>query len=443
VKKSTVSTPEELLAALDRGSRDIQIVGVLEGMPSLRLPAGFSLSGGRLVFGARGLILSGDNKLWDIEIDCPAHEIAIGNATTVDDLGILSLRHVRTRGQVFLTATDSVRRGTVAIEDLHVTEADLRGRERRPHGYGVDVLQGAITIWNLQEDTDSVLKVEAWGLSAGSADTPIRGSGVFVGGRCDDSGHSNGGTVAVSLLETGTVVIDGGIPFGTPDLISGGVFVQAGANVDSVANRGPTTTLGSNDMALDNWGRVTRWTTMAPVVTRGSSGIGFVNFGDLDQLDVKASIETYGLGARGFNLYDGTLARASFESIATHGDGAVGIQVAKPLPELTVRTNVTTGGGVGTSLVRGHQIELPAIALSIKEGGHIDRLRVTGDIRTTGDSVVSLELLGTVDRLEVGGRVIAEGQGSDGAHVAPNVAAQMEQIGVFASGGRAVVEASA
>ena len=92
----------------------------------------------------------------------------------------------------------------------------------------------------------------------------------------------------------------------------------------AVANHGPVITLGANDMALDNWGRVERWTATAPVITRGPSGIGFVNFGALGELDVRAPIETFGVGARGFNLYDGTLTRATFESISTHADAADG-----------------------------------------------------------------------------------------------------------------------
>ena len=57
-------------------------------------------------------------------------------------------------------------------------------------------------------------------------------------------------------LVTGAVYSDGGIPSGTPDCISGGVFVVQGAFADIVRNRGPVTTYGVNDMVLDNWGVV-------------------------------------------------------------------------------------------------------------------------------------------------------------------------------------------
>ena len=61
-----------------------------------------------------------------------------------------------------------------------------------------------------------------------------------------------GGNTVVNLLETGDVYSNGGIAPGTPDRISGGVFVVQGAQVDEVRNLGAVTTFGPNDMVLDN-----------------------------------------------------------------------------------------------------------------------------------------------------------------------------------------------
>jgi len=54
------------------------------------------------------------------------------------------------------------------------------------------------------------------------------------------------------------------------------------------------------------------------------------------------------------------------------------------LPYLTIRSDVTTTGSEGTSLVRGEQVRLQAIALRAKREGHIDQLTVGGQVRTTG-----------------------------------------------------------
>jgi hypothetical protein len=103
-------------------------------------------------------------------------------------------------------------------------------------------------------------------------------------------------------------------------------------------------------------------------------------------------VTTYGSGARGFNVYDGSLDSARFESIMTHADGAVGIQVSRDLPVLDIDGSITTNGGRGTSLVRGQQVQLSAIAVSVQPAGRIGRLSVGGSLSTHGDDVVTLDV---------------------------------------------------
>jgi hypothetical protein len=407
-----VTSAAELIGAAESEAKEIEVVGTISGMPMVTLRPGVSLRGGVLRFGARGLRLTSDNTLAGVTIETADEEVAILNDTAVAELGTLALYDVTTVGQVLILGADAVRTGHVEIDGLHVGRADLRGRELRPHGYGVDALQGAVTIWNRQPDPAVELTARLRGLSVGTAETPVRGSGVFVGGHGDREGNADGGVLRVSELETGEIHTDGGIPAGTPDLISGGVFVISGAVVGTVVDRGPVTTYGQNDMVLDNWGEVGRWTAEAPVTSRGPSGIGFVNFGKLGALDVTAPIQTFGVGARGFNVYDGTLDSARFDSIATHGDGSVGVQVSKSLPRLEITGDLTTEGGTGTSLVKGVQTQLQAIALSVQAGGVIDQLHVGGEMRTTGAGVATLDVDGTVGSISVDGGVHAAGPGS-------------------------------
>ena len=363
--------------------------------------------------------------------------MAIGNDTAIGDFGRLALRNVRTRGQVLLLADGAVRRGHVDVDGLAVASADLRGRPDRPHGFGVDALQGAFTLWNRQGDPAVRITASLKGISAGTADSPVRGSGVFVAGHGDPAGRPDGGLVDADVLRTGPIVTDGGIEPGTPDLISGGVFVVSGARVAAVINDGPVTTMGANDMVLDNWGQVGAWTARAPVTSHGPSGIGFVQFGTLDRLDVQAPVTTYGVGARGFNVYDGSLDSARFQSITTHGDGAVGIQVSKDLPALDITDSVTTFGGRGTSLVRGRQIRLSAIAVSIQRGGRIGRLSVGGSLSTHGDEVVTLDVEGGLGTLKVQ-QITAAGVGSDAVHLTGE-AGGLDEVTVTAVHGRPIV----
>jgi hypothetical protein len=283
-----------------------------------RLALGAHLRGGELRFGAKGLQLTRDNVLEDVRVVTAEHELAILNDVTEHTLGKLVLKDVEAIGQVCLLADGAVRGGRVDVDGLRVERADMRGRSSRPAGYGVEAMQGAFTLWNRQSDAGSTISATLLGISAGSADAAVRGSGVFVAGYGDA-----GGTLEIDLLRTDEIHTDGGIARGTPDLISGGVFVVSGACVAEVVNAGPVTTYGANDMGLDNWGQVGRWIALDRVTSRGPSAIGFVNFGSLDALSVRRALETHGTGARGSNLYDGSLRHAHFESIRTTGDGAV------------------------------------------------------------------------------------------------------------------------
>jgi hypothetical protein len=90
--------------------------------------------------------LTKDNVLEDVTIRCPGHEAAVLNDTSVADFGTLTLRRVRTSGQVLLLARDAVRSGHVQVEGLTVEAADVRGRIERPPGFGMDAMQGGFTL---------------------------------------------------------------------------------------------------------------------------------------------------------------------------------------------------------------------------------------------------------------------------------------------------------
>jgi hypothetical protein len=215
----------------------------------------------------------------------------------------------------------------------------------------------------------------------------------------------------VSRLMTGAVFSDGGIAPGTPDRITGGVFVVHGAYVDLVRTCGVVTTYGPNDMVLDNWGTVDRWIAESKVTSHGPSGIGFVNFGAINHLDVQAPIETFGQGARGFNDYAGTVGSAEFDRIVTHADGAVGLQVSQPIGTILVKRGIETFGGAGESLVKGVVIRLSPIAFSIKPGGAVERAEIRGGLITHGPRIEALELHGRVGALLVEGGLAAAGGG--------------------------------
>ena len=411
----TVATVEALIAATkERSVKQIVVNGPLANAPPITLAPGQSLrgegEGAAVTFskGSDGIRLTSDNRLQNIRLNASPEKRAIYNDTTVASLGRIELRDVTTTGRVQILARDEVRAGHVDINGLDIIAADARSEKDRPHGYGVHVLQGAFTLWNMQTDDSVVVSADLVGLSAGRDGAPVRGSGIFVSGAGDQGGRLN-----VRRLETDAVFSDGGILQGTPDQITGGVFTVYGAHVDAVRNRGPVVTYGVNDMVLDNWGVVDNWTAEARITSHGPSGIGFVNFGVVHELQVKAPIETFGQGARGFNVDTGTVDHAEFDRIITHADGAVGVQISQPIGKLVVHRGIETFGGNGPSLVKGVVISLSAIALSIKPGGSAREIEINGGIKTNGPGVSPIEQHGSIDSLRVSGGFAAAGGGFD------------------------------
>jgi len=236
----------------------------------------------------------------------------------------------------------------------------------------------------------------------------VRGSGIFVSG----AGFT-GGRLVAPLLDTGAVYSDGGIAEGTPDQITGGVFTVFSAYVDEVRNRGSVVTYGVNDMVLDNWGTVDRWTAEQKLTSYGPSGIGFVNFNVVNTLKVLAPIETFGRGARGFNVYAGTVNLAQFERVTTRADGSVGVQISQPIGRLVVHRGIETFGGTGDSLVKGVVMKLAAVALSIKPSGSAQSIEIDGGVTTHGEGVTPFELHGAIGALRISGGFAATGGGFD------------------------------
>ncbi len=400
ISRLAVDNAEALAAAIEADVAEITIRGDLTGLASVALRPGQGLIGTtpdaalRFRAGEDGIRLSADNRVVGLTVETDPARCAISNnPDAAETLGRVELVRLRLTGCVRLLADRRVRAGHVEAHDVDIVFADATGWTERPSGYGVEVVPGVFALWNRHSDPAAVVTAELTGLAVGRAGRPARGSGVFVGGI-----GASGGRVVLSRLETDTIHVDGRIAPGSHDRIAGGVFVLAGGIADEVTVRGAVSTYGQNDMVLDNWGVVDIWRVDGKVTSYGPSGVGFVNFGTIGRLDVRAPIETFGEGARGFNVYDGVVRAAEFDRVVTHADGAVGIQISQPIGHLLVSRGIETRGGVGQSLVKGVLTPLPATALSIKPGGRVDRVEITGGLRTRA-GIPPIEVGGTVRTL--------------------------------------------
>jgi hypothetical protein len=408
----------ELLGAIEANASCIRVTGSISCPHDLLLPQGCDIVGdgpdaGIYFTESGGLGLTRDNSVRSLRLVTAPDARSVFLRAGTPDVGTITLEDLTVVGQIGLIARVGTEKGRFVARNIHVGFADARRFPEQAQKYGVNVLQGAFTLFNQNGSTSSKLTATLDNLSAGSAAAPAIGSGVLVGGFGD-----TGGTLEIDRLSTGEVHSTGMLPFGVADFITGGVFVLFGCTVDELVNESRVRTYGVNDMVLDNWGHVRKWTAKDVIESFGPSGIGFVNFGTVDDFRAEAPIITRGLGARGFNQYDGTVQNLHLRSIETFGDGSIGAQISKPVGTIRVDEYIRTHGGIGPSLVKGVIAELAAEAFSVKPSGSVRQLIVGGDISTDGKNVDALTVDGgSIEEMRIGGDIRANGDGSQPTRV--------------------------
>lgn len=233
---------------------------------------------------------------------------------------------------MLLLAEGAVRSGHVVVDGLHLERADVRGRRVRPHGFGVEAPQGGFTLWNRQADAEVVITADLRGLSAGSEQSPVRGCGVFVGGHGDWEGRGDGGVLNVSTLRTGEIHTDGGTPPGTPDLISGGVFVISGAVVEEAS--------------------------FESIATHGDGSTGVQVSKPLPRLEIERDLTT--VDGEGMSLVKG---------------GQMTLRAVAP--------SVKAGGSVGKVVIGGEMRTAGDDVVTLEVEGAIEQIDVAGSVKAT------------------------------------------------------------
>lgn len=361
-RSTVIRSVADLLTALETPCMlDLHIEGVLDGVPTLRLRPGQSLraaaAGAALRFlpGHDGVRLACDNTLLGLSLLADPGRRAVFNDHQLPNMGRLSLAGLRVCGQVQIVARGALLAGHVDVDGLDIEAADTLERSERPCGFGVELLQGAFTLWNQQVDSTRVVSARLSGVSVGRAGAPVRGGGILLAG-----GGFEAGRVVATVLETGAVHSHGmGTPH--PACRSAGVFVAAGAYVGAVRNQGRVVTHGDHDLGLGNWGTVNEWTAEAPLECHGAHGIGVVNRGTLHVLDVRAPVETCGTGSRGFDLHEGKLGRAAFDRVIQHAACDAGMPINDASERVVVRHGIQTRTGSRSFVGQGMKTLLSAV----------------------------------------------------------------------------------
>lgn len=437
-----VASLTDLMAALaGAGPRTLELQTSVACPYSITLPPGFALTGkdkdrSVLIFGnGDGIALTANNRVANLTVAATPAARAIYTQTGFVDMGTLTLENLSVTGQVSIITRSGTDKLALVVDRLHIAACDARRYSEQPQKYGVNVYQGALTVYNFNGNTQSTIKASLTDISVGARNAPVFGSGIFVSGFGDQ-----GGWVDLDKLTTGAVYSCGMLPFGTADIITAGVFIVFGVKAKHVEHVGETVTYGVNDMVLDTWGTVGTWIAHAPVVSYGPSAIGFVNFGTVDTFVAESEIVTHGLGARGFNQYDGTVKNIRFKSIETFGDGSIGIQVSKPVGTITIDGNITTHGSIGNTLVKGANVMLPAESFSVKPGGSVEKLVVKGDLVTHGANVSTYAVEGgKVGAIDIKGNVLAHGKSSSAVLVADQGSTPLTNVRAKADAGETLV----
>ncbi|MDY6018784.1 MAG: hypothetical protein SPJ15_03905 [Anaerococcus sp.] len=402
----------ELYQAVESGEEEIELINSIGAPNGIKLKAGQKIKGKDknilLSFiNGDGLGLSKDNEISNLSIQTSPSNRAIYLDSVEKDLGKVKLNDLIVTGMVQFLTRGNNEKLDLEVNDLDIVFADARNYPERPMKYGVNVYQGAFTVYNFNPSKESSISFKGSGIRIGRKNAPVLGSGLFISGFNDENGP-----VEIEYLQTEDVYSNGMIPKGQPNLITGGIFIVYGAFAKKIVSKGQVVTYGNNDMVLDVWGEVNDWLVENEVTSYGSSGIGFVNFGTVKNFRADKEIATYGLGARGFNQYDGTIGEAYFESIKTLGDGSIGMQFSKPVGKITVG-DVLTKGSTGQTLVKGEIMELAADGISVLKGGQIENLEILRDLATEGDGVTSYHVNGgIVKEFKIGGSIKSKGNDS-------------------------------
>jgi hypothetical protein len=446
---SVPTTPIDSLAGLMTAlaqpvPQNVRLQGSIASPYPITLPRGFSLTGknkgsSMLSFSnGDGIALTADNRIANMTVMTAPSARAIYTTSGLAQMGSITLEDLCLTGQVSIIARSGTRELELLADSVHIAACDCRRYSEQPQKYGVNVYQGALTVYNFNADADSKIRASLTNITAGSRNAPVIGSGVFVSGFGD-----NGGWVELERLTTGAVYSNGMLPYGTADMITAAIFIVYGVKAKHVEHFGEIVTYGVNDMVLDTWGFVEDWRAHEPVISYGPSGIGFVNFGTVNRFVAEKEVVTHGLGARGFNQYDGTVGSIRFESIETFGDGSIGVQVSKPVGSISVSKGITTHGSLGNTLVKGVNMVLPAEAFSVKPGGVVDKLVVGGDLVTHGADVVTYAVEGgRVNAVDIQGQVIAYGKNSHAVTVTHKGATPLTNVRASArAGGKSLVVA--
>ena len=409
-----ITTADQLIdAAKDKTARYLIIRNDISDLPSIKLQPFQSISGefdGKIIkfaTGSDGFCLSKGNELKNIRIETTPDKRAIFQDTDVESMNTHSLTRLTVVGQISFILGSIIKKGRIDISYVHVAEASTLHLTERPNQFSVDMMQGALTIWNKSEAAECDITCDISHFSCGSETKPIAGSGLVI---CGSSESQN--ILKSTIISCGHIYTKGEIGKGVANIVCAGICTGYYTETHNIINYGRITCYGGNEMGIYNWGTVTKWDITDRIETHGDNGCGIINAGNINRLTMSHPIETFGIGARGFYMFSGHLRDLQLEKVITHGDASNAIHFNKYIDRLSIAKDIITYGNAIEVKFADSIVKVSSDGICVKYGGTLRILKVSGDIITNGNNTHSIYNEAGIERAFIGGEVLAKGENS-------------------------------
>jgi len=123
-------------------------------LPLFHHSAGFNITGADkekciLSFNnSDGIGLTANNEVANLTIQANPNNRAIYTLSNYPDLGTLSLKNLTVTGQVQILTRAGTNKTNLVADSIDIVACDARRYSEQPQKYGVNVYQGAFTVYN-------------------------------------------------------------------------------------------------------------------------------------------------------------------------------------------------------------------------------------------------------------------------------------------------------
>ena len=174
MKITKVTTLLELLKAISENKPQVlQIETSILSPHSITLPEGYTLTGKSTEScmvsfnNSDGFGVTRDNTISNLTVMTKQTNRAIYTVCGIPDMGNIVLENLTITGQVSIISRQGTDKVNLIANNIHITSCDSRHYSEQPQKYGVNVYQGALTVYNFNSDKNSKIDCVLTNISMG------------------------------------------------------------------------------------------------------------------------------------------------------------------------------------------------------------------------------------------------------------------------------------